>query len=504
MIKSLYKSLLLKHPLLWNLKLPQVLVFILLSHGLFFLFGFFSVAHISQFKYIQRFDSSTVALNLIGGLILLLALIIWLMWYLRNNAFKQFYPVSINDLRKEFTIVFLIFLFGLPIFHTYAFGKHLHLKLIAREVNVYEDAKVVNLARHFLPINASDFSNENCCDTIKAQMKRNEITNAQKERCYGSEVNYTTSEEAANTTIDNTTQVYSLWHYCQTPVSLSNASTIDDINATAKRWLDHQQFDSIQLCLQQYFKLMDKYGVRHNVNVDSLMKSLRYMCLPVNQFTNSTSMYGLLTESYDYDNYTMMPMEPYHADFSGINSAIENVAENNKETFWTLSEWGIYGYLSLGFAILLMLFRLTRLKPWISSIIGAGLWSMIFGLMTVFAQSEFLYILLCYAIGTGILAWINIRRERNKLRSAMWLSWFSIAQFAIIPILFWIITENTKAKTACVNGYLEIVQKAAPIHDWLEMHDQAVLIYGNMGICFLVFMLIVIPLAYRWQANPSE
>jgi hypothetical protein len=87
-----------------------VILFIAISHVLFFLFGFFSVYGIIAFKLQDQFDANNLGINLIGGLILLLGLIVWLMWYLRNNAFKQFYPITVNDLRKEFLLVFLIFL----------------------------------------------------------------------------------------------------------------------------------------------------------------------------------------------------------------------------------------------------------------------------------------------------------------------------------------------------------------------------------------------------------
>ena len=114
-----------------------------------------------------------------------------------------------------------------------------------------------------------------------------------------------------------------------------------------------------------------------------------------------------------------------------------------------------------------MLFRLTRLKPWISSLIGAGIWAMLFGLMSIFAQSNLIYVFLAYTVMTGRLSWINVRKQNHKVRSAMWLSWFSFTQMAIMPIVAHIISEDTKEKTACVNVYLEVVKAAHPIINWL-------------------------------------
>jgi hypothetical protein len=102
------------------------------------------------------------------------------------------------------------------------------------------------------------------------------------------------------------------------------------------------------------------------------------------------------------------------------------------------------------------------------------------------------------------LAWINIRKQNHKLRSAMWLSWFSIIQLSILPLTAWMIKDATKEKTACVNGYLEVIQPAPPIHNWLELHSQTIMTEVNIVFCLLVFLFFCIPLAYRWQANPSE
>ena len=511
MIKRLYKSLLLKHPLLWNIKLPQVILFIAISHVLFFLFGFFSVYGIIAFKLQDQFDANNLGINLIGGLILLLGLIVWLMWYLRNNAFKQFYPITVNDLRKEFLLVFLIFLLGMPIFHSFAYGKHLHLKIISRNINVEADAKIVNLARHFLPINSDDFNGDNCCDSLAAQNKRNEAASQMKTRCYETTYNNgseTTDYAAAEPAYDDTapaasrSTLYSYLYYCQTPVSVGNDAAL--IHHTAKRWLINENYDSIKLSLINYFKLMDKYAVRHNVNIDTVISHIQKMRAADKQLWGSSSEFSFLTEVYDYGAFSFTPLNANQADFGGLNTAIENVAENNKDNFWSLSEWSLYGYLALGFSILLMLFRMTRLKPWISSLIGAGIWAMLFGLMGIFAQSELLYIVLIYAILSGLLAWINIRKQNHKLRSAMWLSWFSIIQLSILPLTAWMIKDATKEKTACVNGYLEVIQPAPPIHNWLELHSQTIMTEVNIVFCLLLFLFLCIPLAYRWQANPSE
>ena len=127
MIKKINQYLLLNHPLLWNIKIVQVLIFALIFQGFFFFLGYNSVNGLSVFKDYEYSGLENFQVFLFGGLILVLGLIVWLIYYLRHNAFKSFYPVTKSRLRKEFLLVFFVFIINLPIFHTYLYARHLKL-----------------------------------------------------------------------------------------------------------------------------------------------------------------------------------------------------------------------------------------------------------------------------------------------------------------------------------------------------------------------------------------
>ena len=87
---------------------------------------------------------------------------------------------------------------------------------------------------------------------------------------------------------------------------------------------------------------MDKYAVRHNVNVDTVIGHIQKMRATDKQLWGSSFEFSFLTEVYDYGAFSFTPLNANQADFGGLNNAIENVEENNKDNLWSLSDWGIY------------------------------------------------------------------------------------------------------------------------------------------------------------------
>jgi hypothetical protein len=128
-----------------------------------------------------------------------------------------------------------------------------------------------------------------------------------------------------------------------------------------------------------------------------------------------TSYYGGLKE-FEFAQLNYMEGE-----FEAINTSIKNVHSLKTEGFFSSI---FYLYIALGLSILLILFRFTRLKPWISAIIGSGVWSIIFGLMTFAFDEDIQFVFILFIVLCLFLSVQLIRSKQSKLFSALWLHWF--------------------------------------------------------------------------------
>lgn len=92
MLKKINQKLLSQYPLLWNTKAVFVLPLAALIHLLFYLVGFFVPIQVDELWMQHYFEDFTE--TMISVLISTLIIIIWLVFYLRNNPFKSFYTLG--------------------------------------------------------------------------------------------------------------------------------------------------------------------------------------------------------------------------------------------------------------------------------------------------------------------------------------------------------------------------------------------------------------------------
>ncbi len=150
-IKKINKYLVEHYPLIWNTRLVWMLVFALILHLSFFTAGFFAIntqedveAHynLSDFYY----DTPAV---LIGSLLSVVSLLIWIIYYLKNNAFKNFYPLKKGTLFLQFCIVLLIFFTNITHYFSYRAGVTTKIKALYDWNEIDSDIKGFNNAAIF-------------------------------------------------------------------------------------------------------------------------------------------------------------------------------------------------------------------------------------------------------------------------------------------------------------------------------------------------------------------
>jgi hypothetical protein len=154
---NLQNRLLTRHPLLWNTRIIWVGSALVLIHLLFFLAGFidFSAASFkANYSLSTLISAGMITFSVLCSLVVLVS---WLVFYLRNNAYKNFYIIDKYHLSKEFFIITLVLVFAINFFESYKWGGWLKARSITSKQQLAKEANIVNLAMAFVPTSKSAY-----------------------------------------------------------------------------------------------------------------------------------------------------------------------------------------------------------------------------------------------------------------------------------------------------------------------------------------------------------
>lgn len=516
MFKLSLKHTILSKPLVWNTRIVQMLVFALIFHAFYFFLGYSSIQNLrhlydtdTQFEFI-----SVLGLHLTAGLVLFISFIIWLFQYLRNNPFKSFYPVTKNYLRKEALMVIIIIGSCITIYHSYQYGILFKSKQLSKGLYNENDLKTISMANCFLPFDKEMFERQQCCDSIEAHINRD--TPVDPRRCDAQTFNQhddgvvyeeTTPALAndyavATETVPTTTEVpheYSYLYYCNSPGYYG--SHVDSNSATyhkiAKRWLLNKEKDSIRNAINDYIQLAKKYKIRFHLDANALTE----LCFQPGQIPHEVtqSLYNAYKGEED------ITVNTYWAEFTTLNFVPDKLEQIEKADYFSVSDWEIYAYILLVLAGLLLSFRFTRFKPWIVSVLGSGVVFIIFTIIAniIRHENDIVYLYIGFVVLSFLMAMRTIHGRKNKLHAGVWLNWSLFALNGFFPIVMKLIYDHSGQVSKCINNYIVVVKEAHPIHHWIALHWDTIHAI-NFVFVLMYFMLVYVPLAYKWQSNPSE
>ncbi|NQY00977.1 MAG: hypothetical protein HRT70_07590 [Flavobacteriaceae bacterium] len=161
-MKKIHKinTYLLEHyPLIWNTRLLWMILINFLSHLLFFGMGFFAISDMSDLKLRYSLSDyySDTSIIYYNYLISILTLLIWLVFYLRNNAFKNFYTLSRIALFKQFCILILVLFISVTQYLSFSQGIALKVRNTFDWQEVDRDIKSFNRTSIFLAQSDLDY-----------------------------------------------------------------------------------------------------------------------------------------------------------------------------------------------------------------------------------------------------------------------------------------------------------------------------------------------------------
>jgi hypothetical protein len=498
MFSKLNQYLLTNYPLLWNTRVVQLLLANAVIHLLYFLAGYFSFnMQTIQFHYYYEYSFGLLSFSILCSIAVL---VLWLVFYLRNNALKQFYRLGQWHLVKEWGLILLALFTSITYFESFQYGERKKARSITSLAQLRQEANAINLAMAFIPINKEDYFILHNCE---AQQQGN--------IAYRSSIDYSDTLNFNNNDSDfvkirkalRLPNAFSYQHYCQVFVALDDTAhyrSSRQINATVADWLGNNRQDSVAAAIQQCLAICKRYDISASLSPQQLAAW---------PFGKPYHNIGQMVNTGAGEN--MVNPSPYYINTYNLNRAMEYLSQyhsdRNTGRYW--DRLLAHFYFAFGFGLLLLCYRRFSKKVFLISLVGAAVWCIVFGLIGgmsggpdgIFA----LFVLLFVAFAAMALA--GLYGKMNKTVAGVALIWHLctvpvciMATAALISYHY----SNMRYEGVYDEVYDAVRHCSAnPIGCWVDNNITAIA-WANLLIALLYISFVGNRLTKKWQSMPDE
>jgi len=496
MFKQLQNSLLLNHPLLWNIKIVPMLAITIGLNLLFFIIGFLMGS--IDFTGNENWSSDTnVMVNFFAVTAAVLITIMWLVYYFRNNAFKSYYTKGRQSLFTEWLLILAICLLNCLYTASYSFAKDLRARSYFSEQEFSHRADIIGMASIFVQGGYND--DGQYTDTTAE-------TAVVQHRDY---MEYKGKRYPLNSLFNKALSGFSY-----------NKSEKDSLNELrVKSWLLSNRKDSVLWLMKEF----DKIAKSHNLHGNITPQQWFNLVYDYPDFTSSTIVgRNKEIERWDNNQYerydavtTVEPLyDSAHDTISNIIKVIDGATrvypkyyvpfEIIKESYSTISSaWvapdidgealTVYFYFAIMLSLLIFAFRVTSGRSWLIAAISLGILSMLSGVFSLITSSGGAYLffwlivtILLMAIYFGY-ALYNKEKEHSAvvLNTILWLMpW-------VLPMIYMSILSLYDHERYGINHV------RTPFERWLDENASGMM-YFNIAL-ILVYMYFVTLSIKKWK-----
>lgn len=388
-MNQIMSTLISKYPLLWNTRFPIAFSILLLTNVLYFLFGMGMHGELvfnSNFYDIESlfFESGLLFLTIVFNL---LFVILWLLFYLRNNAFKANYPISPLRLIQEFILVLVIIFLNLSLYPSFSLGVTTGYRQNTDIEQFNRDKEIIKYASPYL--NESSYNYNPYSNNYQTYIVKDNSFNENEE------LEDYRSTPPLMTSYCCTDSVPSYYYFSEFPF-IESFEEIQKLIDNNQKILETKNTKQIETYLSDYNKLCERIGYKESkVNINERIAQI--FATPQFDFKEEYSRYYM---NYDdnYDNY--IPEEQF-ADIY-ITRLDELVKIDND--FFEYSS--ILTFISLIITLAIVSFRVTSIKEWLIAAVSLGILSILItiGLVLVNAHDNgaMIILLLFYTVFLSI------------------------------------------------------------------------------------------------------
>ncbi|MGQ3014454.1 MAG: hypothetical protein ACT6QS_12165 [Flavobacteriales bacterium] len=406
-MKKLNKFIIERFPTLWNVRFVYVVPALLLAHLLFFLMGRTSVDLEGMKEYYRideaYFESGAI---LFGILITVLVFVMWLLFYLRNNPLKKFYPHSSWKLLLEYGMVLLICLLNVSFAISYSAGQRSKAGSLLSKEDLEELKTAMRDVAPYTSTYRGQFDEDQYCYETYGY-------NSMKEPALSVE------EEAAPDSMETAGMHnlkdslccgdvrYSYYYFCNFPYTGNSAELRESITRHQSMLLRKDR-EGIAGIVNRFASLQEKYKVTPKMDAQKVLA--RVFARPGFEFDDER----IEMEAMGYE-----PIEQ-------LISNQENFLDDGRD-FRIL--WMIHLYIAMLFSVFIFSFRLTDIRSWLISAVGLGVLGIlitVFNIVAGIRDEGFAGMYLLVMLGIAVTAFVGSFVKMNKmlygafLNAALW------------------------------------------------------------------------------------
>jgi len=470
MFNKIQNYLLLRHPLLWNIKIVPMLAVTLLIHALFFITGFAKGAiNFKQPGWEYNLDSNSPTIVSFSVLLSLIVLIIWLVYYFRNNAYKSFYPKNSASLYKEWLLIVVICILNCSYTATFMYAQDIKKTSYFDKQETRRRLDIISMASLFTDASTVEASVEPAYDTVTMET----VSNNKIKR------------SLLNRSVYNFNR-YSYYRYGKNrPVNRDSLN-----NARVKGWLKNNRKDSVLWLLTEFEKITKSHDLKGNITPQQWLNFV-YTYPNFADYKEIASSSG--RNEYNGYTYQTTATPQYYVPMKEMTYNYEKIHDAELKPFIKAETGLVYLCVAFGLSLSIFSFRVTSGRGWLIGLVSVGITAMITGLFSVAMQTGESYPIMWLLIILGILIYYLaiLAAKTGKgltditLNALLWLlAW-------LLPIIISIILLNKE------RDYNYIQQPEDTFADWIE--DNMVAIFYVNLVIIMVYMFFLSNSIKKWK-----
>ncbi|HLP65136.1 hypothetical protein [Flavobacterium sp.] len=489
MFKNIQKYLLINHPILWNTKVVPATVILLVLNLIFFLLG------LSEGK--LDFNETENDYNFgiegtvifFGVLISIVFIVVWLVYYLKNNSFKSFYPKSNFSLFKEWMILFLVCFLTTLFSLSFYLGKDVRIRSYYSEAEAKKRCEILSMGSYF----------------VDGSYSNNEYRNYEEAKAI----------EAPVDTVDDSRITFNNREYSYFSLINKNLNSYPffDFNTDSIRerkirlWLVNQQKDSIKKVFKDYLSIAKEHNLKSNIDENKWFELINDYPDFENHKLIGGDNDGAIYYIGNYQNTAFDSVNKYlkvinkdetkefyryYVPEKRLNYNYDKISDSWVNPTFRMETLLISLYLGLGLSLLIFAFRVTSGRNWLITVIGLGVINIVIGIIAAICREDLVYptLLLLIGLSSMIYFFVTLSRKKSKNISAIFLNSMLWILPAMLPILYFMIQEILNDMARNDISTTEYIKN--PYHLMAKQMDDFAPYFFYLNLGFMVLMMLLL------------
>ena len=502
MFKNIQKYLLINQPLLWNLKIVPVAFYMAIFHIIFFILGYINGAiNFTESEDHYDYNQNQGIIIFFSVLVSILTLVLWLVFYFKNNSLKSFYPKTKFSLFKEWGLIFVICLLLTSFTISFYYGKDVRVRNYFTEAEAKRRCEILSEGSMFVDGSFSEHS-------------------------YDSDIAVPIAPDAVATSVDTVTEKkYILYRgkkystFSLLNKNINSYSFFDYYKDSSRKtklkdWMVNNQKDSIRALFKKYLTITKEHNLRASIDENKWLdliydyptfekykviggeeKSIFYDINNKNVVQNIDTSSQFIQEIKG-ENFLV---NKFYVPEKSLTYSYDKVADSWNNPSVDFESFLIVLYLSLGLSLVIFSFKVTSGKNWLIALISLGVVNIVTGIISAITSCEYVYFTMIALLFISILIYflLILSNKRGKGISGITTNVLLWLLPTFVPVVYFLCLEIAKK----ISGYNDVeYQFRKRMFPKIEYLNEIIpeLMYLNFALVVLVMIFLTIKIQ-KWR-----